>query len=135
MSAQHNNTEIRQALIGGLEECDNAIGLIAERVLLCAQGLRANPDQGVFDAMGTLIDNLRGLTELVRGIGDSVSALGVSSAPLAAWGRGPRIFAEMGSAFERNDWVALADLLQYELHPMLAEGREGFGVVLSVLKK
>lgn len=128
-------TEIKEALISGLEECDSAIGLIAERVLMCAQGLRSNPDQGLFDSMGILIDNLRGLTELVRGIGDSVSTIGISPAPLASWERGSRIFAEMGGAFERNDWVALADLLQYELHPLLIEGRTGFGVVLDGLKK
>ncbi len=34
---------------------------------------------------------------------------------------------------ERKDWVSLADLIQYELSPLLEEGRKEFTVVRDLL--
>jgi hypothetical protein len=43
------------------------------------------------------------------------------------------LFREMNAAMERKDWVSLADLIQYELSPLLEEGRKEFTVVRDLL--
>ena len=34
---------------------------------------------------------------------------------------------------ERKDWVSMADLIQYELSPVLGEGKKEFAVVRDLL--
>jgi hypothetical protein len=34
---------------------------------------------------------------------------------------------------ERKDWISLADLIQYELSPLLGEGGKEFGAVRDLL--
>lgn len=78
------------------------------RPLEAAGALRKGPNDEAVAMVAALADDLGRLAELVRDI--RISALG------------------------RKDWSALADLLQYEIHPLPIESRNGFADILGALK-
>ncbi len=127
--------ELKQALAVSLKESDEAAASIAGRVLACANALRTNPGRETLGMVASVAEDLGSLAELVRNMRVSSLGLGLSSGDaFSAWDRSVVHFSEMVAAFGRQDWGALADLLQYEIHPLLLDTRKGLGSMLDALK-
>lgn len=119
------NADLRAALNDGIRECMAVSEIVAGRMLACADSLRINPDADALGALGQLVEDLRAIDELVGGIGAAASSLGLRAD--IGWALSAPIFGAMGAAFERGDWVSVADVLQYELHPVLVKSCSDLG--------
>lgn len=127
--------ELKEALTATLKESDEAAASIAERVLACAQALRTNPGPETLNLVASAAEDLGSLAELVRNMRVSSLGLGLASGdPFSAWDTSVVHFSDMVAAFGRQDWGALADLLQYEIHPLLLDTRKGLGSMRDALK-
>ena len=71
------------------------------------------------------MDNLSDLMDFVRELRNGLEQSEISSESLSSWNKSVDIFKEMLSAFEGKDWITLADLIEYELNPLLLEGKNG----------
>jgi len=127
------DAELLSAMRKGITEALGIIGEIGDGLLGCSDLLRVEQTDKVFIDLSEWIKNLGCLMdfikELKRGVG-YLKGVGTSTEPLLCWDRSFNVFEEMLSAFENKDWITLADLIQYELHPLLVEGEKG----LSELK-
>jgi hypothetical protein len=122
-----------------LEGVDGALGTVEEidkRLVACSKLLRVGNDAEVFTALSSGISNLGDLFDLVREIKNGVSVLKSRSIPAEAfvsWEKSVDLFREMLAAFEGKDWITLADLIQYEISPLLAEGGKDLSRVREML--
>lgn len=118
--------ELLEAVTKGVSDVEGLIGQIAENILACANSLRVEQSKEVFDVLGGSLEDLGHLMEFVSELSSGLVKLNLSVAHLECWEKSRRIFEEMLAAFQRQDWVTFSDLIQYEFHPVLKEGQEGF---------
>lgn len=128
------NKEKREGLLtaikdGVINTCE-VIDQICSNLMDCANFLRVEPGEKVFNNLSGLMDNLSDLMEFIRELKGSLEKLEISWETSSSWDRSLDIFKDMLSAFENKDWITLSDLIQYELVPLLNEGNKG----LSELK-
>jgi len=87
------------------------------------------------DAFLTLSQNIRDLQYLMNFIGELREGIGFFDAidlpndPVTHQDSGVRLFREMNSALETKDWIMLADLIEYELAPLLMKEDEWFSIL------
>jgi hypothetical protein len=124
--------ELLATIRGGI---DNALAVVVEidrRLLACANRLRVDTSADTFTALSSEISTLDSFVALVQEIGNGVAHLASRPVPPGAFAsldRSLSLFQQMHAAMEGKDWVTLADLIQYELSPLLAEGeRDLIGV-------
>jgi hypothetical protein len=125
-------TRIRE----GVESALQVVGEIDAGLLDSSKRLRVDPSNDAFSALSMGLTNLGDLIALVQEIRRGVAHLGSRSVPREAFSfldKSTDLFREMQAAMERKDWVSLADLIQYELSPLLAEGKKEFSSVLELL--
>lgn len=120
-------TAINEGIIGACE----IIGQISGRLMDCANFLRMEQNEKVFNDISVLMDNLSDLMDFIRELKNGLEQFGISPESLSSWDKSVDIFKEMLPAFEGKDWITLADLIEYELNPLLLEGKNG----LSELKE
>lgn len=118
--------ELLNAVKNSLKDAEEIVDEIGNRFMECARLLRIEQSEKVFNDLSIGMDNLRHLNDFIKELKNGLEHLGASTEPLAYWDRSIGMFKEMLSAFEKKDWINLADLIQYELDPILAEGRKGF---------
>lgn len=112
----------RELAVAGLDSASSYAGAVRKGLEGVAARLR---DGRVQEANRLLADSLDGLDVLVfavgaarAAIGDSCRALEGLEEALAPWLDG------LVSAHESSDWIRVADLLEYELAPIVASWRE-----------
>lgn len=123
--------ELLAVMNDGIVSTCEIIGEISGRLMECATFLRMEQNEKVFYDISTLMDNLSDLMDFIRELRNSLESFDISPAALSSWDKSVDIFREMLQAFEGKDWITLADLIEYELNPLLSEGRRG----LSELKE
>jgi hypothetical protein len=117
--------ELLAKLSEGVDSALATVGEIDKRLLACSKLLRVGNDPETFTALSSGIANLGDLFDLVREIRNGTEVLSSRRIPadtFVSWEKSLDLFREMLSAFEGKDWITLADLVQYEVSPLLAEG-------------
>ena len=117
--------ELLTAIKDGIISTCESIGQISGRLMDCANSLRIEQTEKVFNDISVLMDNLSDLMDFVRELRNGLEQSEISSESLSIWNKSVDIFKEMLSAFEGKDWITLADLIEYELNPLLLEGKNG----------
>jgi len=121
-----NQSELREAVIGGVRESEVVAEKLSVKVGDYAKALRGVPSRELFDEITVTIGDLQSLLEAVSGINTALTQMGQDTGHLKCWEKASEIFKAMVAAFERQDWLALADIMQYELKPLITEGKAGF---------
>ncbi|MBI5575347.1 MAG: hypothetical protein HY896_03170 [Deltaproteobacteria bacterium] len=128
--------ELLEKLVEGVDGALGTVGEIDKRLVACSKLLRVGDDADTFTALSSCISNLGDLFDLVREIRNGTSVLKTRSVPadaFASWEKSVDLFREMLTAFEGKDWITLADLIQYEISPLLAEGEKDLTRVRELL--
>ncbi|MCC7202939.1 MAG: hypothetical protein IT393_09810 [Nitrospirae bacterium] len=123
--------ELLTAINDGIVSTCEIIGQISGRLIDCANFLRMEQNEKVFNEITALMDNLSDLMDFIRELKNGLGQFEISPESLSSWDKSVDIFKEMLPVFEGKDWITLADLIEYELNPLLLEGKNG----LSELKQ
>lgn len=129
-------TELVNALKNGIAEAIDITEEISDRLLDCSCLLRVEHSEEVFNSLLEGINNLSDLIDFIRELKKGMEALRGYAAMeplLSSWDGSLGVFKEMLSAFESKDWITLSDLIQYELHPLLLEGKKGLSELNETL--
>jgi hypothetical protein len=120
--------DLLNAIRNGVTEANTVIEDIGNGLVECARLLRVEQSERSSAALSEGVKNLNHLVdfikELKRGIGH-LKGFNVPPDIFSCWDKSVGLFNEMFSAIEGKDWITLADLIEYELHPLLAEGKKG----------
>lgn len=128
--------ELQARIRDGIEAAISVVGRIDADLLDCSKRLRVEPANETFTALSQGIGNLGDLVALVQEIRKGVGHLESRPVPADAFSsleKSVDLFREMQAAMERKDWVSLADLIQYELSPLLEEGKKEFAAARDLL--
>ena len=123
------------------EGIDNALAVTGEidrRLLTCSNLLRVDPSDATFTALSWEISNLDALVALMQEIKNGVAHLSSRAVPTDAFSsleKSVSLFRQMQAAMEGKDWITLADLIQYELSPLLADGEKDLSGVRDLLQR
>lgn len=136
----NSSTELRDTLVNSLTETSELVEEISDRLLNCANSLRVEPSSQTFTAISEGIDNLKRLMDYVKELKRALEHIqlqghAVSLDPLLCWDNSLDLFKEMLAAFENKDWITLCDIIQYELQPILADGKKGLIEINDMLQK
>lgn len=125
-------TELLEKIREGVDGALAVVGPIDQALLDCAKRLRLDPTDETLAALSAGISNLGDLVELMNGIRTGVGHLDsrpVSEEAFASLERSLPLFREMQAALEAKDWISLADLIQYELSPLLGDGEQDLSAI------
>ncbi|MBE0569822.1 MAG: hypothetical protein IH576_04190 [Deltaproteobacteria bacterium] len=125
-------TRIRE----GVESALSVIGEIDAGLLDCSKRLRVDPSNETFSTLSAGITNLGDLVALLQEIRKGADHLASRPVPPDAFSsleKSLDLFREMQASMERKDWISLADLIQYELSPLLGEGKKEIDSVRALL--
>jgi hypothetical protein len=131
-------TELLATIREGVENALAVVGEIDRRLLACSNRLRVDPSDDTFTALSSEISNLDAFVALVQEIGNGVAHLASRPVPadaFAALEKSLPLFQQMQAAMEGKDWVTLADLIQYELSPLLADGARDLSAIRDLLAR
>lgn len=123
------------------EGIDNALAVVVEidrRLLACSNRLRVDLSDDTFTALSLEISNLDALVALVQEIRNGVAHLASRPVPadtFASLEKSLSLFQQMQTAMEGKDWITLADLIQYELSPLLADGAKDLSGIRDLLAR
>ena len=120
----------------GVEAAISVVGEIDAGLLDCSKRLRVDPSNEAFTVLSAGLTNLGDLIALAEEVRKGVAhltSLPVPEGAFSALDKSADLFREMQAAMERKDWISLADLIQYELSPVLGEGKKEFAAVLDLL--
>lgn len=135
-SGDPRQVELQGKIREGVEAAISVVGEIDAALLDCSKRLRLDPSNETFSALSLGISNLGDLVALVQEIRKGIDHLESRPVPgdaFASLEKSVDLFREMNAAMERKDWVSLADLIQYELSPLLGEGKKEFEAVRGLL--
>lgn len=138
---QTNDPRQMELLARIREGIDNALAVVGEidrRLLTCSNRLRVDPSDDTFTALSLEISNLDALVALVQEIKNGVAHLASRPVPTDAFAsleKSLSLFQQMLAAMEGKDWVTLADLIQYELSPLLADGAKDLSGIRDLLAR
>jgi hypothetical protein len=121
---------IRKSVIGAAD----IVKEIGDSLFETASLLRIEQSEQVFRSLSEGMDNLNSLIDFIRELKSGIEHLrlkgiDISMEPLLIWDSFLDVFREMLSAFESHDWITLADLIQYEVKPLLIGGKNGLAEV------
>lgn len=122
----------------GIENAVEAVGEIDRRLLACSNRLRVDPSDDTFTALSSEISNLEAIVALVQEIKNGVAHLPSRPVPPDAFSsleKSLSLFQQMQASMEGKDWVTLADLIQYELSPLLADGEKDLSGIRDLLAR
>jgi hypothetical protein len=112
---------------------------IGDSLFETASLLRIEQSEQVFISLSEGMNNLNHLMDFIRELKSGIEHLrlkgiDISMEPLLVWDNFLDVFREMLSAFESQDWITLADLIQYEIKPLLTDGGNGLADVQKNLQ-
>ena len=131
-------TELLSRIREGVDSALVVVGEIDKELLDCAKRLRVDPSETTFTTLSAGISNLGDFVELVNEIRNGMAHLASRPVPAEAFSsleKALPLFRGMQAAMEGKDWITLADLIQYELSPLLAEGMKDFAAVRELLSR
>ena len=132
--ANNRELELKEAIMKSLDDIPEIIDELDDSLGRTAAALRIGQDEEVF---GRLSQGLDGLKYLVQYIGELTNGLKhlegcgqeVPVDSISCWERSEGLFKEMLACFESEDWVSVSDMIEYEIRPLLKEGRQGLVAV------
>ena len=130
--------ELLATIRGGIDNALAVVGEIDRRLLACANRLRVDPSDDTFTALSSEISNLDALVALMQEIKNGVAHLASRPVPAGAFAsleKSLSLFQQMQAAMEGKDWITLADLIQYELSPLLADGAKDLSGIRDLLAR
>ncbi len=122
----------------GIENALAVVGEIDRRLLTCSNRLRVDPSDDTFTALSSEISNLDAFVALMQELKNGFAFLTSRPVPpdaFASLEQSLSLFQQMQAAMEGSDWVTLADLIQYELSPLLAEGERDLSGIRDLLAR
>lgn len=102
----------------------------------CASSLRVGESSQTLGELTDAMTNLALLTELVGQLRNGLLVLKVEGAPFSRWqaSSSAEVFQGVVAALEGKDWVFLADLLEYEICPLMLETHEEMSLMSERLQ-
>jgi hypothetical protein len=137
-SEDPRQAELLEKIREGVDTALEVVGEIDRGLLDSSKRLRVDPTDETFTALSAGISNLGDLVALVNGIRDGAAHLSSQIVPAETFGsleKSLSLFQNMQAAMEGKDWITLADLIQYELSPLLAEGEKDLAAVRDRLSR
>lgn len=122
---QREGDELLNAMKEGVSDVSGIVGVLESDLTDCATALRIEHSETVFRKLAEGIQNLEHLMDFLGQLREGLGHLSRSggrsfgSFPDSA-GQVQPLFRDMLSAFEAKDWITVADLIQYELKPVLS---------------
>jgi hypothetical protein len=129
---KENEEELLRVIKGSIGDARLTLQELAQTFRDNVQMLRVEESEGVFLR---LLQNIRDLQYLMNFMGELREGIrffnefGLPADPIKHQETGVKLFREMNSAFETNDWIILSDLIEYELSPLLVEEDEWLGML------
>ena len=129
-SVTSNQPEIMAAIKNSISDARQVVkelsNVFSERI----QPLRLEESESVFNDLSQNIYDLQGLMEFLSELKDGMhffESFGLPSDPISSNEAGLKLFKEMLASMESKDWIMLADLIEYELSPLLMQEDEWLG--------
>lgn len=125
---ERGKAELIEVLKEGLDGAVAGASLIGDRLVECSERLRVEHDEHTFRLLSEGVGDLGNLVTLVAEIEKGIRCLGPGAAAtesFSSWERSEGLFRQMLDSLEKRDWISLADLIHYELRPLLAKGEQG----------
>jgi hypothetical protein len=113
---------ILEVIRNSLDDACDTVKALEESFRENVKTLRIESSEYVFT---NLMQNIRDLQFLLEFLGELRAGMvhfedfGIGDDPIIADGAGVKLFSEMNSAFAAGDWVALSDIIEYELTGLL----------------
>ncbi len=123
---------IEKFAAAAFSDCTVLIGKIIDSVMNTAELFRMYDESEANEQYSKVIDSLRALYQFIdstqKTIGWDFTASMYQGKPVqTSWERLIEIVDELKQPQEEGDWVLLADLMEYELVPILTQWKEIFG--------
>jgi len=123
--------ELVFTLLESLEDMPGIVEELDGELQRAAMTLRMDYSTDTFTILSAVLDGLKNLINYVEEVKCGVEHLAgrgleVDDTSLDWWEEYEQVFEDMLASFEMQDWIGVADLIEYELHPLLEEGRERF---------
>lgn len=122
--------DIIDAMKKGVSETIGTIDEINKRLLDLSSRLRIEQGEGTFNALSQGIENIKALLEFINELINGSNYLNlrggsISTEMFSKLEKTTGVFNEMLSAFEGKDWITVADIMEYEINPILLEIKKG----------
>ncbi|MCL1925811.1 MAG: hypothetical protein FWF95_01565 [Syntrophorhabdaceae bacterium] len=118
--------ELLATIKQGVDTAISVADEIEAGILDCSKQLRVDPSFETFTSLSTGISNLGDIVALMQEIQNGCAHLRNNPVPaesVAVFGKSVDLFREAQASMERQDWISLADLMQYEISPILKESK------------
>ncbi len=138
MTESADHPTLLEAVSTAVKEGQKYVKDLEKELSECARLLRVEQSRGTFTKVSNNIDSMKALMEFGDQLRDSLARLhrpDISGEDLLSQKEFLNVFQAMVSAFEARDWVTLADLIQYELHPLVTRGIEDLVLLETKLEK
>jgi len=130
--------EVLTAIKNSIGDARHVVSELAAVFTERIQPLRLEESESVFNDLTRNIYDLQGLMEFVSELKNGMhyfEGFGMPADPISADSNGLKLFNEMLTSMESRDWVMLADLIEYELSPLLLKEEEWLGELEEKLKR
>ena len=117
---------IKNSISDAREVVKELAKVLSERI----QPLRLEESEEVFNDLTQNICDLQGLMEFLSELQDGMDyfeGFGLPSDPISSNEEGLKLFREILASMESKDWIMVADLIEYELSPLLIQEEEWLG--------
>lgn len=124
-------SELLSTLVSTLEDMPELIEELGDEMRAAAMSLRVDYSQETFSNLTAILEGLKNLINYVDEVKYGVDhlaerGLALDATDLDCWEEHEDLFQELLNYFEVQDWVGVADLMEYELIPLLEKGKEAF---------
>ncbi len=122
--------ELLAAIKNSISDARQVVKELAEVFAERIQPLRLEESEAVFNDLTQNICDLQGLMEFLTELKDGMhyfEGFELPSDPISSKEEGLKLFKEMLASMESKDWIMLADLIEYELSPLLVQEEEWLG--------
>lgn len=122
--------ELFSAIKNSIGDARQVVKELAQVFTERIQPLRLEESEKVFNDLTQNIYDLQGLMEFISELKDGMNFyedFGLPADPISSNDDGLKLFKEMHASMESRDWVMLADLIEYELSPLLLKEDEWLG--------
>jgi hypothetical protein len=122
--------EVLGAIKNSISDARQVVKELADVLSARIQPLRLEESEAVFNDLTQNICDLQGLMEFLSELKDGMhyfEEFGLPSDPISSNEVGLNLFRELLTSMESKDWIMVADLIEYELSPLLIKEEEWLG--------
>jgi hypothetical protein len=133
----NKKAELLTAIKGSMGDGRDVINRLNDFFRDCVNKLRVEESKEVLLQLAEAIENLQYFIEFASELKNGMACFdnfGMNDDPISSENSGVQIFRDLLSAMENQDWVMLADLVEYELSPLLTNEDEWMGKLKEKLE-